>query len=87
MAEVVYIMCALMSIACAVLLFQGYRHSRSHLLLWSCLCFIGLALNNSVLFVDMVILPEINMWGTLWRNFLSAVSGSLLLFGLIWEIT
>jgi hypothetical protein len=87
MAEIVYIMCAVMSIACTLMLMRGYRMSKSHLLLWSSFCFAGLAFSNLVLFVDMVILPQVNIGGMFWRNFLSAISGSLLLFGLIWELT
>lgn len=87
MAEVVYILCGLASVACALMLFRGYRISRSQLLLWSCVCFSLLAANNIFLFVDMIILPELDMSGPLWRNFLSASAGSLLLYGLIWEMT
>ncbi|MGE4208654.1 MAG: DUF5985 family protein [Oligoflexales bacterium] len=76
-----------MSVVCTFLLLRGYRQSKSHLLLWSGLCFVGLALNNVVLFIDMVILPDANIQGAFWRNLLSSISGSLLLFGLIWELT
>ena len=58
MAEVVYILCALTSLACAVLLIRGYRRSRSRLLLWSCLGFVALAANNVLLFVDLVVVPH-----------------------------
>jgi hypothetical protein len=87
MAELVYVTCALMSCACAVLLFRGYRRSASHLLLWSAICFGILALNNSVLVVDMIVLPEVDIGGPFWRNLLSASAGSVLLFGLIWEVS
>ncbi len=87
MAESVYIASALMSVVCMVMLFWQYRKQGSHLLLWSSCCFFGLMLNNSVLFVDMILLPELDFGGSLWRNGLSAASGSLLLFGLIWEMT
>lgn len=87
MAELVYCLCALMSIACAFLLARGYKNTRSQLLLWSSLCFGFLALNNSILFIDLVIFPELEFNGMLWRNLMSAIAGSLLLFGLIWELT
>src|SRR3954449_579623 len=57
MAEVVYLLCAATSIVCAVLLYRGYTQSRTRLLFWSSLCFAGLALNNVLLFVDLVVLP------------------------------
>jgi hypothetical protein len=48
MAETVYILCALTSLACAVLLVRGYRRTPSRLLLLSSFCFVGLALNNAL---------------------------------------
>lgn len=87
MAESVYVLCALMSFACAFLLLRAHSVSGSRLLLWSGLCFGFLALNNIVLVVDLVILPEIDFQGSIWRNGIGAVAGSLLLFGLIWELT
>ena len=87
MAELVYVLCTLMSLACAGLLLRGYRKDHSQLLLWSSLCFVALAVNNAVLFVDMIVLPDIDFGGQLWRNAISAIAGSLLLFGLIWELT
>lgn len=87
MAESVYILCAVLSTACAVLLVRGYQRTPTSLLVWSSVCFGLLALNNVVLVVDLVIFPEINMNGLLLRNTLGAAAGSLLLFGLIWEMT
>lgn len=87
MAETVYLLCALMSVACAFMLLRGHFASRSQLLLWSGLCFGFLAMNNIVLVVDLVILPELDFHGGLWRSLLGAIAGSLLLFGLIWELT
>ncbi len=49
MAELVYALCALTSVACAVLLLRGYAHSGTRLLLWSALCFIGLGVNDALL--------------------------------------
>ena len=49
MASVVYALCALTSLACAVLLLRAYRRSWARLLFWSGLCFVGLALNNVLL--------------------------------------
>lgn len=87
MAKFVYVSCALLSILCTLLLFRGYWKSRSALLLWSSICFLGLALNNINLFIDMLIFPNVDIAGPLWRNFLTAASGSALLYGLIRELT
>ena len=54
MATVVYLLCALTSLGCALLLLAAYRRERARLLLWSCVCFGWLALNNALLVVDLV---------------------------------
>ena len=61
MVETVYILCALASIVCMVLLWRGYRQSRARLLLWSSLCFIGLAGNNVLLLIDLYAVPSISL--------------------------
>lgn len=83
MPELVYVLCALTSVLCAGLLLRSYRANRSRLLLWSTLCFIGLALNNILLFVDLVIVPDLDM--SLVRAGASLVALVLLTIGLIWE--
>lgn len=83
MASVVYALCALTSVACAVLLFRAYWQHRARLLLWSGLCFVGLALNNVLLFVDLILVPTVDL--SFYRD-ITAVSGIMvLLFGLIWH--
>lgn len=57
MAQFVYILCALTSFLCAVFLYRGYRRNPSRLLMWSAICFVGLALNNILLYIDVIILP------------------------------
>jgi hypothetical protein len=83
MANAAYILCTLTSIGCAVLLLRGYNQSGSRLLFWSGLCFVGLALNNILLIVDVRLLPEVDLSNI---RSLPALAGLLLLiFGLIWE--
>ncbi len=84
MAELVYLLCAATSITCAVLLVRAYRGSRTKLLLWSGLAFVGLAANNVLLFVDLVLLPtSIDL--SVWRNVVALAALAVLLFGLVWE--
>lgn len=83
MAAVVYFLCAATSIGCAVLLLRGYRRSRVPLLLWSTLCFVGLALDNSLLLVDRVVFPDQTVFAL--RRVLSLLGVVVLLYGLIWE--
>jgi hypothetical protein len=83
MAATVYVLCALTSLGCAVLLLRGYRRTRARLLLWSGLCFVGLFLNNLLLFTPI---PGVGV-ATLevWRAAPALVGVSLLIFGLVWE--
>jgi hypothetical protein len=83
MAEAVYMLCALTSVACAVLLLRSYRRSGMRLLLWSGLCFATLAVSNLVLFVDLVIAPGADL--SLLRSSLGLVGVATLLYGLIWD--
>lgn len=83
MAEPVYALCALTSLACAILLARGYRASRARLLLWSTLCFAGLALNNILLFVDQVLVPDLDL--SLVRTLPALLGLASLVWGLVWD--
>jgi hypothetical protein len=83
-ASVVYVLCALTSLACAVLLFRGYRASGARLLLWSAVCFAGLTLNNVLLFVDFSVLPQTDL--SLWRTLPALLGVGALVYGLVWEV-
>jgi hypothetical protein len=89
MAETVYVLCTLTCLACAVLLLRGYLRTRARLLLWSCLCFTALTVNNVLLFVDKVVFPErATLLGVDFQVLRSAIALSglvLLLVGLIWD--
>lgn len=87
MREVVYVLCALTSVACAAMLFRGYARSHARFLLWSGLCFVGLMINNLMLIIDNVIFPEMTMTsvGPLIRSLVAVVGLALLLYGLIWD--
>ena len=83
MAEAVYLLCAATSVACAALLLRGYFRTGTRLLLWSGLCFVGLALNNIVLAVDLMVIPDTDL--STWRLVPAAGGIVLLLYGLVWE--
>jgi hypothetical protein len=83
MATLVYALCALTSVLCAVLLLRGYWDSRARLLLWAGLCFVGLALNNVLLFVDLGLMPGIDL--VTWRAMPALVGLVLLIYGLVWD--
>lgn len=83
MASVVYALCALTSGVCAVLLWRAYQASRARLLLWSSLSFLGLTGNNLLLFIDLIVVPTLDL--SLYRSLLAALSVMVLLLGLIWD--
>jgi hypothetical protein len=83
LATAIYILCALTSIACAVLLLRGYSQTRARLLFWSGLCFAALAFNNILLVIDLRIIPEIDL--SIWRSIPAVIGVGLLLYGLVWE--
>jgi hypothetical protein len=83
MAEAVYILCSLTSLACTVLLLRGYLRSRVKLLLWSSLCFLGLTISNVLLFIDLVIVPDIDL--STWRSLATLIALVVLIYGLIWD--
>jgi Family of unknown function (DUF5985) len=58
MAEAVYILCALTSGLCTVLLTRGWLATHVRLLLWSAICFAILTVNNLLLVVDLVFLDD-----------------------------
>lgn len=79
----IYVLCALTSLACSVLLLRGFAQSRVPLLLWSGLCFAGLAVNNALLFVDQRVAPDVDL--SVWRTLPALVGVGALIFGLIWK--
>jgi hypothetical protein len=83
MASVVYALCALTSGLCSVLLWRAYLASRARLLLWSSLSFVGLALNNLLLFIDLILVPTVDL--ALYRSLTGASAVMVLLLGLIWD--
>lgn len=83
MADVVFLLCAATSLACAVLLLRGYAQNRVRLLLWSSLCFVGLAVNNALLVLDKIILPGRDL--LLLRNLSGFLAIALLVYGLVWD--
>jgi hypothetical protein len=83
MSSVVYTLGAVVSFICAGLLLRGYVRGRRKLLLWSGLCFLGLGVSNGLIFFDLIVFPETDLY--LLRLGTTTVSMVLLLYGLIWE--
>ena len=83
MAGAVYIMGTLVTALCAFLLLRAFARVGQRLLLWSGLCFLGLTVANALVFVDLQLIPSINLYT--WRLLVAAVAMLLLVYGLIRE--
>ena len=80
---ILYLLAVLTSAACMLLLFRAYARSGHRLLLWSALCFVGLSVNNVLLFLDLVIFPDVDL--RLARLAAALVGVLFLLYSFIWE--
>jgi hypothetical protein len=82
MAETIFTLCILTSLACAWLLLRSYRRTGHRLLFWSGLCFVGMTLNNVFLLLDKLVFPDVDLMPFRLGASLSALL--LLLYGLIY---
>lgn len=80
----VYLLCTITAIACGALLFRGYRRSRTRLLLWCALFFLALGLENLLVFIDLIIVPQTDLYFL--RTSIALVGVTLFLSGLIWDV-
>jgi hypothetical protein len=85
MATAVYILCFLSSAVCGWLLVRSYLRTRTALLLWTAICFVLLAVNNFLVVVDLVFLPDSIDLRPL-RVAATLVALGTLLYGFIWEL-
>jgi hypothetical protein len=79
MSELVAALCALTSLACAVLLARAWLGSRVPLLFWCMVCFAGLAVNNALLVVHELVEEDLRAW----VQIPAALGVGALCFGLI----
>jgi hypothetical protein len=83
MGALIYPLCALTALVCALVLLRGYAAHRTRLLLWSGLCFVGLTMNNLLVVVDLLLVPQVDLF--LWRNLAALAGMAILLYGLVWD--
>ena len=84
MEGAVYLLCTATALACSLLLFRGFRRTGARLLLWCGLFFAALALENAILFVDLVMLPDVDL--SVGRTAVALAGAMVLLYGLVWEV-
>lgn len=80
---VLTVLAALTSLGCMLLLFRAYSSTGLRLLLWSALCFVCLSANNVLLFLDLVVFPDIDF--RFYRLVAGLAAVMFLLYGFIWE--
>ena len=80
MSFFVYALCALTSFVCFALLLRQHRRAPSPLALRSSVAFLCFAVANIILFVDLVLVPEVDL--KLWRNLANLLGALILLFAL-----
>ncbi|MBI2909983.1 MAG: hypothetical protein HYX92_20270 [Chloroflexi bacterium] len=83
MTEIVYALVTLTALACALLLLRAYSQNGERLLMWAGLCFAGLTLNNLLVLVDVVVLPQVSLY--LLRQVVGLISMAVLVYGLVFE--
>jgi hypothetical protein len=81
MAQIVYILCGITSVACALLLYRQYRRRPGSLLFWSTCCFLCLAATNILLYVDLIVIPAVDL--SVLRNAITLAGMMMLLYGMI----
>jgi hypothetical protein len=81
--DAIYLLCGATSLIAAVLLLRQYNARPSPLLLWSCIGFLGLAVNNMLVYVDFGVLPDVDL--SLPRALVGALAMLALVYGLIRE--
>lgn len=77
----VNILCAATALCCTILLLRSFVLTRVRLLAWCGLCFALLTVNNVILFIDLAIVPTVDL--SLWRGVTSAAAAVILVTGLI----
>lgn len=83
MSAIIYGLCALTALLCAVLLLRGYARTGTRLLFWSGLCFVGLTASNVLLVLDRIVLPAVDLSSA--RLGVGLLALLLLIYGLVME--
>lgn len=82
-AEGIYLACGITSLVVAAMLLRQYLRVRSRLLLWSVICFVGLAINNVLVYVDLVMFTGVDL--SLYRSVAGTIAVVIMVYGLVWE--
>lgn len=83
MDALVYTLCTATTLACAILLYRGYRASRANLLLWSSVFFALITVENALLLADLIAGPSVDL--ALVRISIALLGVSVLIIAMICE--
>lgn len=83
MAALIYLLCATTAVGCAILLWRSRRGARTGLLFWSSVCFVGLAIESLLLYIDRVAFPRADL--SIYRQIVGLVALGSLLYAFIWD--
>lgn len=79
----VYILCAITSVISAALLLRGALRHGNRMLFWSAMCFLAMAANNSLLYANFIIFPDVDL---LTAARIATLIGIIMVnYGLIWH--
>ncbi|HEY9792361.1 MAG TPA: DUF5985 family protein [Candidatus Obscuribacterales bacterium] len=86
MMQVMIGLCIVVSTVCAIMLLRGFAQRRIKLLFLVGMCFVGFAIENVLLFLDLIVLPKGVDISAL--RFVAALAGMVCLsFGLFEKVT
>jgi hypothetical protein len=80
---VLSLLAALTGLGCMLLLFRAYAANGLRLLLWGALCFVCLTANNTLLFFDLAVFPDVDL--RIYRLGASLAAVLCLLYAFVWE--
>ena len=81
MALFVYLLCAMTALVCFALLLRQHRREHSPLALMSSSAFLCFAIANVLLFIDLIVLPQIDL--RVWRNLITLAGVIVLLLAVV----
>ena len=84
MKGLVYLLCATTALICALLLLRTYKRTKVRLLLRCGIFFLALVLENVLLFVDLILIPQVDL--SIFRSSIALIGLAIFLHGLIWEV-
>jgi hypothetical protein len=80
----VFALCCAASVLCAVLLIRSYVRTKRRFLLWCALSFGLIAINNTLVLLDILWPPEGNL--IVYRQVATLSAVVIMIYGFMWEV-